>query len=240
MSAAGVLLNCRNQKLSAIQIMSALQIKRSGAGSKAFARLNHRFLSVSYKTCLNWQNQLGANFDSQVLDWKNQVESECKEEATSGTPRNHPGYRLVGDNVDIMIKPRQTSIAHASTDLHFFNLMAVKNRISGNHLSDSRDESKLKDPLDWSQVLPSVDDHQRLESHWTTLVGHIICKYIPSLQWMQHYIPEHIPHEYSDVTKKKSEVVSCYVLYTLNDMVSWTPIPIKAMVEGMRMESEIL
>ena len=214
MSAAGVLLNCRNQKLSAVQTMSALQIKRSGAGSKAFERLNHRFLSVSYKTCLSVQNQLGVDFDSQVLEWKNQVESEYKDEAMSGsrTARKHPGYRLVGDNVDIIIKPRQTSIAHASIDLHYFNFMAVKNRVSGNHLSKTRDETKLKEPVDWSQVVPSVNDHKRLESHWAILVGHIICRHIPALQWMQLYLPQHIPHDYSNETKKKSEVVRFYVL----------------------------
>lgn len=173
-----------------------------------------RLLTDSTTAFFLCQQELGVNFDQKVLEQKNQIESDYKEANgtsvdSSTAMSHHPGYRLVGDNVDIMIRPRQSSISNASRDLHYFNVMAVKNRISGNNLSSHKSNEQVK-PVDCSLLLPSIEDHQRLLSNWIVLVGKVISKYVPALRWMRLYLPEHIKHEYSSITKKKSDIVSIY------------------------------
>ena len=48
----------------------------------------------------------------------------------------HPGYSFTGDNVDIRVTPRQMTIKNQTSDIHLFQYVAFKNRVSGNHLSN--------------------------------------------------------------------------------------------------------
>lgn len=216
MSAPGVLLNCRSQRVIALQIITSLQMKRSGAGSKAFQRLYSRFLATSYKTCLRYQQKLGEGFDKAVLEGKEQQRKTLQTETQSGTNTtpseklpSHPGYKLVGDNVDIMIRPRTITISHASTDLYYFHLMAVKNRVGGSHLSEQQPKN-VPTSVDWAVLLPSADDHETLLSEWTVLVGKVIAKFVPALKWIGSYLPDSIKHEYSYLATKKIELVSTF------------------------------
>ena len=42
---------------------------------------------------------------------------------------HHPGFKLVGDNIDWNINPRHWTRTAGRRGLHYFNLMAVKNRV---------------------------------------------------------------------------------------------------------------
>ncbi|KAL5484341.1 hypothetical protein EMCRGX_G020815 [Ephydatia muelleri] len=47
------------------------------------------------------------------------------------------GFRLVGDNLDKTIKPRNMRLSRQSTFLHYFNVYAVKDRINFSHLNSN-------------------------------------------------------------------------------------------------------
>ena len=42
----------------------------------------------------------------------------------------HPGFQLVGDNIDFVTKPRHQTSEHGKKDLHYFNFLAVKNKVN--------------------------------------------------------------------------------------------------------------
>lgn len=77
----------------------------------------------------------------------------------------HPGYKLVGDNVDILIKPRHSTISDGNKDLHYYNCMAVKNRVSGNH-PEAEQPMGTVDSVPWSKYLPTAEDNAQLKNEW--------------------------------------------------------------------------
>ena len=122
----------------------------------------------------------------------------------------NPKYVLVGDNVDIRTTRRHYLIDRGIIDRHFFNLIVVSNRIK---IPDELIGVKapktdvLEIPI--SNFLPSEMDEFSLREQVKILVSReLIIKYFEELAWMKKFVISHIPHEYKNETKKKSEVVS--------------------------------
>ena len=80
-------------------------------------------------------------------------------------------------------------------------------QISGNEFSDDGPVACVENtPL--SSYLPNHGDNLELRKEWVVLTGQIVTQLIPAFQSYKRFFPEHIKHQYSDVTKQKSEVVS--------------------------------
>lgn len=219
-TAASVLLNCRNKFMCAHQTLTALTLKRSACGKRAFKRLNARFLSISYFAIIRKQIKFGQNHDQKVKEWAQTVKDDVKtlkdlDRKTGDRDRTeyekvmhnrHPGYRLVGDNVDLLIKPRQTTIGSGNQDIHYYNMMAVKNRISGNHLDDAAPIGNIE-TTPWSVYIPTIDDNKAIRTEFRYLVTRVIAEYIPQMSWLNDYIPPFLSHKYSQIAKEKTEVV---------------------------------
>ena len=92
---------------------------------------------------------------------------------------------------------------------HFFNLIVVSNRIK---IPDELIGVKapktgvLEIPI--TNFLPSEMDEFSLQEEVKILVSRELIKYFEELAWMKKFVISHIPHEYKNETKKKSEVVS--------------------------------
>ena len=138
------------------------------------------------------------------------VASKALDHAKSALDRHmaqrHPGYRIVGDNVDHKVKPRHMTTTNTTTDHHHFHMFAVENRVSGMHLDDSAPITPHKE-LDIANLLPSAKDNQMLRHTWCVLSGRIISKYIPEMNWMNQYLPS-IAHNHMKEAKTKSSIVS--------------------------------
>lgn len=67
----------------------------------------------------------------------NEEEMKLVQEAETSLGKHrmdmHPGFKIVLDNVDLRISPRQMSRKQGHKDLHYCNVMAVKNRVSQYH-----------------------------------------------------------------------------------------------------------
>ena len=214
----------RNEHLNAHQTMTALTVKQGGGSSKAIKRLHARGLSVAYETLLQKQLAYGKDYDKTVCQWREtvekefQLEKELQERIQNGdataqheleelNKSRHPGYMLNGDNVDLRIRPRQSTMADPAKDLHYYHLIAVKNRIVDYNLSNQMPPASDIKKVPLITLLPSSEDNELLRNEWATLIGHCIGRNIPSLEWMSSFVPRHIPHQYMDETKKKSHVV---------------------------------
>ena len=65
----------------------------------------------------------------QFLELKN-----LKAQLETATLEQHPGFQLVGDNIDFSVNPRQFTTEKGRTSLHYFNFLAIKNRVSNRKL----------------------------------------------------------------------------------------------------------
>jgi hypothetical protein len=122
----------------------------------------------------------------------------------------HPGYSFTGDNFDIRVTPRQMTMNNQTSDIHLFQYVAFKNRVSANHLSNEIPTVACKDiPL--TSFLPSVGEQQLLVDELTVLVGHKWASYLPSLKWFDVFLPNHIQHDHMNQTKTKTEKVVLFI-----------------------------
>ena len=72
------------------------------------------------------------------------------------------GFRLVGDNLDKSIHPRDMWLSRQSTLLHYFNVYAVKDRINFCHLNSNATLIHL----DLDTFMPSEEDHDILAKNF--------------------------------------------------------------------------
>ena len=119
-------------------------------------------------------------------------------------------FRLVGDNIDKNVKPRDMRINSQTSSLHYFHAYAVKDRISFKHLSADATMIFPQD-IDFNVFYPSVEDNFQLVSNFETLVTRMFVQHIPGLQSLSAMANHHIEHQYSKNMALKSEVVCTVV-----------------------------
>ncbi|KAL5467435.1 hypothetical protein EMCRGX_G031658 [Ephydatia muelleri] len=120
------------------------------------------------------------------------------------------GFRLVGDNIDKTIGPRDMRLNNQSKSLHYFHVYAVKDRVDVRHLSPSVTMLSPGD-MDVTKFLPSDEDNETLLANYKVLMARVITKHVPGLAHLSPLIPN-IRHAHSDSMSKKSEVVPLGVL----------------------------
>eukprot|EP00731_Ephydatia_muelleri_P020858 Em0013g585a len=132
------------------------------------------------------------------------------------------GFRLVGDNVDKNVKPRDMRLNSQTTSLHYFHTYAVKDRICFSHLSTDPIEI-VQDSINFEMFYPTVGDNTQLVSNLETLVARMFVQRIPGLQSLSAEATHHIKHLYSKQMALKSEVVPLGVMLknenVLGDMI---------------------
>lgn len=90
---------------------------------------------------------------------------------------------------------------------------AALDRINTLHLSDepSSPDDILNIPL--HKLLPCDLDEADLRSQMTVLVERILCKRIPFFTEVEYEVLWHIPHEFTQVSSKKSQLVGFKLIY---------------------------
>eukprot|EP00731_Ephydatia_muelleri_P005134 Em0002g1310a len=116
------------------------------------------------------------------------------------------GFRLVGDNIDKSIKPRDMRLSNQSNLLHYFNVYAVRDRIDFHDLEGT---AQLIDPgaVDFSKFFPTAGDGSVLLANFQVLMMRILAQHIPGVQDLSVDVKDHIDHQYSKEMCRKSEVV---------------------------------
>eukprot|EP00731_Ephydatia_muelleri_P025442 Em0017g525a len=132
------------------------------------------------------------------------------------------GFKLIGDNIDKNIKPRDMRINNQTESLHYFHEFAVKDRINFSDITNNA-ELVFPDDIDYSVFYPNDDDDAQLVSNFQTLVTRIFVEHIPHLQHLFGNVTHNIQHKYSKNMSIKSTVVPLGVILKneniLNDMV---------------------
>ena len=142
------------------------------------------------------------------------VASEDTPEVSSNPPVISPttGYKLVIDNVDKTIKPRNPTIDAQTQSLHYVQVYAVEDRVDYSKLSSS---SPSRGASVYSMI-PTTADYQILKDNFNILVARVVVEYIPYFaDDFKGLTVRHIIHDYSRETAKKSDVVG-QMNYTLS------------------------
>lgn len=94
---------------------------------------------------------------------------------SSNTAQPRPGYKIVIDNIDKNIKPRNMRVYAMTKSLHYVRIYSVKERIDFGKLSDvpPSGEKCLYD------ILPTTDDYEKLKTNFSVHVAHVMVEYIP-------------------------------------------------------------
>ena len=228
--AACKLISIFSEGMNATRRIKSIILKKGGLKKIAFQRLSPLYVCMGYKSTNKMFETFAKDFDIKLLEWKKQVEQGVKKEkeilsklshvdATASDIRieneklrkhresMHPSYSIAGDNVDIMVKPRQMMKSKQNKDHHMFQNVAYENRISANHLSDEQPVVDV-DKISLLKFIPGVLEQNRLAEDLTVLVCQQWAKYIPALSWFSEYVPKHISHKHMDDVKKKTNKVS--------------------------------
>ena len=116
-------------------------------------------------------------------------------------------FRLVGDNIDLMVHARIQSEHHENRSIHWTQQYAVVNRVQESSLDTKRPRKSLKD-VQLIDLLPNQSVQERLKQRWAVLVGRIVCRYLPAFQPQCDVVIWHMPHPYSKEMASKSQTVS--------------------------------
>ena len=123
---------------------------------------------------------------------------------------NFPSFKMIGDNLDTYVKPREMRLDHQAKSLNFFNTYGVKGRVDVSQLEDNPclpDFDSFKE----GDLLPSASDDAAIASNFTVLVARVLKKHMPFFKKFATGVTKHIKHEHYAETSQKSEVVSHYV-----------------------------
>ena len=242
--AACKLISIFNENMSLPRKIKSVILKKAGLKKVGFMRLQSLYDCMSYNSTCTILESLGNRFDEKLYEWKDAVEKGVQKEEDLHIKLNnaksledhelamkitteisahqetmHSGYSFTGDNVDIRVTPRQMTMNNQTSDIHLFQYVAFKNRVSANHLSNEIPTVACKDiPL--TSFLPSVGEQQLLVDELTVLVGHKWASYLPSLKWFDVFLPNHIQHDHMNQTKSKTEKVVLFIENTQSSYFS--------------------
>ena len=137
----------------------------------------------------------------------------CTPIAQNYTSNEWKGFKIVGDNLDLTIHPRNQAMQNKTKSLHFFHLYEVQERIN---LSGFSDECVNIGPfaMNLHSLLPSDEDKETLVTHFAVLMARILVKHVPAFAVFSDVVPLYITHKYYAEMSAKSEVLcKCMSVY---------------------------
>ena len=133
-------------------------------------------------------------------------ESISSPESASGT--TPITYKLVGDNIDKNVRPREMRSDVQTRSLHYFHTYAVRDRVDMSQFSGTSGNVDFGE-IRLQEILPTCRDEVALRDNFAILVGRVLAKYMPFFATLAKGLERHIPHDFSAEMSQKSEVVNC-------------------------------
>ena len=116
-------------------------------------------------------------------------------------------FKLVGDNIDKNVKPRDMRAEHQTQSLHYFHSFAVKDRIDFSSLPNT---ISLISPaeVEFNVFLPSATDQLEFDNNLCVLISRVVTQYMLFFRECSGKVKQHIEHPYSKEMAQQSTVVS--------------------------------
>ena len=135
------------------------------------------------------------------------ADSECSVQSAKTTTPSLEYYKLVGDNIDKNVQPRDMRSDHQTRSLHYFHTYGVADRVNSTNVSD---ETQCPDinSVQLQDLLPSVNYDMELMSNFAVLALRVLKKYVPFFSKFGRGVCRHIEHDISSQMSQKSQIVS--------------------------------
>lgn len=117
-----------------------------------------------------------------------------------------PSFKVIGDNINKSVKPTEMTMDAQTQSLDYFNLYAVRDRVSMAGLDDSASLPSLSS-CNVEDVLPTKQDFDGLYSNFAYLIARILKKHFPFFAEFAAGLQKHIKHEHYQEMSEKSNVV---------------------------------
>jgi hypothetical protein len=235
-SAACTLISVYNREMSALAYINSIILLKGGAKKSALSRLNATKICMSYQATLDKASEIPDNTDIKLKDWQTLVfDDRAREKNVMDEISNlqeledtgailtiadlntqlqclrlgmHPGYYIVGDNVDMRTHARYHRLSNHDQDAHMFQMAAYKNRVPANHLEPNTAQGHIK-LAPFSLVIPSEEDLTSIANNVSAHVAQTWIKYLKPFKDCE--IPEK-KHDNSHYTTRKTERISLGVI----------------------------
>ena len=124
------------------------------------------------------------------------------------------GFKIVGDSIDKTIHPRRQRFDQQTKSLHYFNIVAVRDRVDFSNFSDVNPNTIHSQAYKVEALLPTEDDLRAIRVNFSVLVSRVLVQYVPGLKQLEPAVQKHIKHQYHEEMSQCSEVVSkiCTIL----------------------------
>ena len=134
---------------------------------------------------------------------------ECSE--SQNNSKSTIGIKLVIDNVDKNVVPRNMTSEEQTKSLHYVHMYGVEDRINIDHLSDDPPDRKAPVPTAevFKTILPSPHDNEIMATYFSKLVARVLVTHMPFFKvTFADVVDWHIPHQFSQEMARASVVVS--------------------------------
>ncbi len=167
--------------------------------------LAHQNPQVTYQLQLRLHHHLLLHVTQKMKTMLHQHRTPPEKDAHN-CERSWDGFRIVGDNIDKNVKPRDMQVDHQTQSLHYFNSFAVRDRIDFSELSDI---PRQLDPyeLNTTVFLPTDDDYRQIQDTMSCLISRILVEYMPFFGDCTSSVSKHINHSHAQEMSMMSEVV---------------------------------
>lgn len=93
-------------------------------------------------------------------------------------------FKIVGDNINKEVKPRDMRVDYSTRSLHYFHAFAVQDQLD---LTGYSDEPRQPDmtSIEVESLLPSPADEKALRDNMTVLVARTLVKHLPFLSHLE-------------------------------------------------------
>lgn len=117
-----------------------------------------------------------------------------------------PSFKIIGDNLDKTIRPRDMRHDHQTKSLHYFHMYAVRDRVN---LRAASNAASLPDAsVNLVAILPTRSDEERLRQNFAILIARVIKKLMQFFKTFGRGLEKHILHDEYTAMSQKSEVVN--------------------------------
>jgi L1 cell adhesion molecule like protein len=122
-----------------------------------------------------------------------------------------PTFKIIGDNIDKEVKPRDMRSDHQTRSLHYFHAYALRDQLNLDKCDDSASALDLSS-IDLRLLFPSKDDNTEIRKNMCILMARTLKKHVPYFAKFGEGLERHITHKFSDEMSRKSTVVPLGVL----------------------------
>ena len=113
-------------------------------------------------------------------------------------------FKIVGDNIDKNIKPRDM---REDRSLHYFHVYGIRDRIDLTAYGDQQPSPEIGS-ISTETLLPSSHDESAILTNYSILFARVLKKHMPFFKKFGVGLERHIRHKYYEEMSLKSDVVS--------------------------------